>query len=201
VTERRRYTKVLRAAAEEETRSRIVNALIELHEEIGPARTTVSAVASRAGVERLTVYRHFPDEPSMLQACSARWRALNPPPDVPSFSGGDPRRWFRRVLLRLYEWYRCHARMLTNIVLDAARMPAVEALAAERERQLDSLAAAIDRSWQRRDPRRRATIRHALDFSTWNSLSRLTRSDREAVKVVISWLEAPPVSKGRVKQR
>jgi len=73
----RTYTKVRRAVAEEATRERIVSAIMELHEEIGPARTTVSAVAERAGVERLTVYRHFPDDRSMFQACSSRWIELN----------------------------------------------------------------------------------------------------------------------------
>src|SRR6185436_10949463 len=100
---RRGYTKVLRAAAEEATRERIVSAIMNLHEEVGPARTTVSAIADRAGVERLTVYRHFPDEPSMLRACSAHWNALHPPPPICSATD-DPLADSRRMIVRLYGW-------------------------------------------------------------------------------------------------
>src|SRR5262249_54522395 len=91
VARKRTYTKTLRAESEESTRQRIVDALVELHEELGPSRTTVSAVAERAGVQRLTVYRHFPDEPSMIRACSAHWAQLNPLPDLAP-SGADPLR-------------------------------------------------------------------------------------------------------------
>src|SRR5512134_1449821 len=90
--EKRRYRKRRRAALEEETRRRITEAAVELHGTIGPARTTVSAVADRAGVQRATVYRHFPDEESLFAACSAHWAMLNPPPDPGSWDEPDPDR-------------------------------------------------------------------------------------------------------------
>jgi AcrR family transcriptional regulator len=189
VSERRRYNKVRRAVAEEETRTRIVDALLALHEEIGPARTTVSAIAARAAVERLTVYRHFPDELSMLRACSTRWAALHPLPSLPTFRSGDPLRWCGRVLERLYAWYRENQKMLTQVSLDAERVEAVRALFGEFRRNLDALASTIDRAWPRRNARRLATIRHALELATWRSLSRITGSDRQAVRTVVSWLE------------
>src|SRR5687768_2285672 len=172
----RTYTKVRRAAAEEATRERIVSALIGLHEEVGPARTTVSAVAERAGVERLTVYRHFPDEPSMLRACSAHWNALHPPPAFTPGDGG-PATVCRRTLGRLYAWYRTNEAMLTNIYADARRMPVVAELIAPFDIYLDDMAAALDQRWPRRSARRAATIRHALEFSTWQSLAKLTGTD------------------------
>ena len=184
----RSYTKVRRAAAEEATRERIVSALMALHEEIGPARTTVSAVAERAGVERLTVYRHFPDEPSMLRACSAHWNALHPPPAICSPSG-DPLADFRRTILRLYGWYRTNAAMLIQLTTDARQMPVVAGLIAPFDSDLDAVAAELDGRWPRRNARRRQTIRHALEFSTWRSLERVAGSDRRAAALAASWLE------------
>ena len=77
----RKYELKRRAERQEQTRRRIVEATVGLHESVGPARTTVSAVAERAGVQRLTVYRHFPDERALLAACSGHWIASNPTPD------------------------------------------------------------------------------------------------------------------------
>ena len=63
-----------RAEQLEETRQRIVDATVALHEEVGPARTTVTAIAQRAGVSRPTVYNQFPDDRSLFAACSGHWR-------------------------------------------------------------------------------------------------------------------------------
>lgn len=183
------YTKVRRAAAEEATRERIVSAIVALHEEIGPARTTVSAIADRAGVERLTVYRHFPDEPSMLRACSAHWSALHPLPPLPA-DGADPLAACRQTLLRLYEWYRQNAAMLAQITTDAGKIPLVAELIAPIGEDLDRAAAALDARWPRRSARRAVTIRHALEFSTWRSLDRLTGNDRRAAALAVGWLSS-----------
>ena len=183
----RTYTKVRRAAAEEATRERIVSAMVALHEEIGPARTTLSANAERAGVERLTVYRHFPDEPSMLRACSAHWNALHPAPAICPATE-DPLADVRRTLLRLYEWYRANAAMLLQINNDARQMPVVASLIAPFAVHLDAMAAELDGRWPKRSGRRAQTIRHVLDFSTWQSLDRITGDDRRAAALAVSWL-------------
>lgn len=185
----RSYTKVRRAEAEEATRERIVSAIMALHEEVGPASTTVSAIAERAGVERLTVYRHFPDEAAMLHACSAHWSSLHPPPEIYATSG-DPSADCRRMLLRLYGWYRENAAMLVQITRDAQRMPLVAALIAPLDVYRDEIAAELDRRWPRKNARRLATIRHALELSTWRSLDRITSSDRRAAALATSWLPA-----------
>ena len=78
---KRKYRKSRRAEQEEQTRDKIVDAAMALHEEIGPRATSISAIAERAGVQRLTVYRHFKDDVTIFQACSSRWFELNPPPD------------------------------------------------------------------------------------------------------------------------
>jgi AcrR family transcriptional regulator len=184
---RRAYTKVARAAAEEATRGRIVSAIMALHEEVGPARTTVSAIADRAGVERLTVYRHFPDEPSMLRACSAHWNTLNPLPPIPA-DGADPAAALRRTLLDLYGWYRANGAMLAQIMTDARTIPVLAELMAPLGAELDRAAAQLDAKWPRRSARRATTIRHALEFSTWRSLDRLTGSDRRCADLVAAWV-------------
>lgn len=183
----RSYAKVRRAVTEEATRERIVSAMVALHEEVGPARTTVSAIAHRAGVERLTVYRHFPDEPSMLRACSAHWTALHPLPRIPA-EGPDAVATFRGTILTLYGWYRENEAMLVKITTDARTMPIVAELIAPVGADLDRAAATLDANWPRRSVRRAATIRHALEFSTWKSLNRLTGSDRRAAGVVLGWV-------------
>ena len=183
----RTYTKVRRAEAEQATRERIVSAMVALHQEVGPARTTVSAIADRAGVERLTVYRHFPDEPSMLRACSAHWNAMHPPPEIAPATG-DPLADVRRTLVRLYEWYRANAAMLLQITNDARQMPVVASLIAPFGNYLGQVAAELDARWPKRSARRAQTIRHALDFSTWQSLDRITGDDRRAAALAVSWL-------------
>src|SRR2546430_9787585 len=79
--QKRPYRMKRRAELEEATRQRITESAVELHGTLGPSRTSISAVAERAGVRRSTVYRHFPDEPALFAACSAHWRAANPNPD------------------------------------------------------------------------------------------------------------------------
>lgn len=183
----RSYTKVRRAESEAETRARIVDALMSLHEQIGPARTTVSAVAAEAGVERLTVYRHFPDENAMLTACSSRWAELHPAPAVPKV---ETVAQVRRALVALYGWYRRNARMLAQIAADAERVPFVREVAlAETAEYLDAWTAALERAWPRRTPQRRATLRHAVEFSTWRSLEPLAGSDARAAAIVLGWLD------------
>jgi len=90
---KRKYQLKKRADEMAETRRRITVAAVELHGTVGPARTTLSAVAERAGVQRHTLYRHFPDEAALFGACSAHFLAANPLPDLESWRAiGDPRR-------------------------------------------------------------------------------------------------------------
>src|SRR5579875_2063927 len=103
---RRRYQKRRRAEREVQTRLRITEAAVKLHGTVGPARTTIKGVATEAGVQRATVYHHFPDLDSLFIACSTHWASLNPPP--------DPKGWrqiidsdirLRQGLTELYAWY------------------------------------------------------------------------------------------------
>src|SRR4029079_7377243 len=95
-----------RAELEEQTRTRITESAMALHEELGPARTSVSAIAERAGVRRSTVYRHFPDEEALFDACSSHWRATNPPPVLDAWAAiADPAERTETALPELYAFY------------------------------------------------------------------------------------------------
>jgi AcrR family transcriptional regulator len=184
VDRKRPYRLKERARRQEETRRRITEATVELHETVGAARTTIKAIAERAGVERLTVYRHFPDEEALLDACSRHWIAEHPPPDPGAWTAiaGDDER-LRTALRELYAYYDANERMMANNLRDAAEVPA---LAAQMQGFAGFLAATRDvLAGRRRGARRRAAIGHALDFETWRSLVRRQgRSNREAVELM-----------------
>src|SRR3954453_5226831 len=99
----RTYTLRERARKQAETRQRIVEATSALHEEVGPARTTVAEIARRAGVQRLTVYNHFPDDAPLIGACSAHFVARHPPPDPGAWAQvDDPPERLRTALTQIY---------------------------------------------------------------------------------------------------
>ncbi len=172
-TQKRTYRKRQRAEAEERTRERIAAAAAELHGSVGPAQTTFSAVAERAGVQRGTVYRHFPDEAALFEACSAHWRARNAPPDPTPWSEiDDPGRRLRVGLTELYEWYDRVEPMLENLYRDRSLVPAVaHQMSMGLIPYLDSVAGVLG-AGRSRSKSSRAAIAHALSFQTWRSLVR-----------------------------
>jgi AcrR family transcriptional regulator len=173
--ERRAYRKRRRAQLEAETRLRITEAAVDLHGSIGPARTTISAVADRAGVQRATVYRHFPDEDALFDACSSHWMAQHPLPDpAPWAKIDDPDERLRTALVELYEWYEHGDYMLERTTRDFALVPALRPSMEAFQGRLDAAADAILRGRPERGARRRrlrAAVRHALAFETWRSLA------------------------------
>jgi AcrR family transcriptional regulator len=192
--QRRKYTKRRRAEQERQTRQRITEAAVELHGSVGPARTTISAVAERARVQRATVYRYFPDEESLFAACSSHWAALNPPPDPTSWraatESGDR---LSRALRDLYSYYRQNEAMLENVTRDrplvAAKAKPAAAMGAYFEGVVEALVAGrSERGHARR--RVKAAIAHATSFATWRSLVREHGLDEdEAVAVMAAMVE------------
>jgi AcrR family transcriptional regulator len=182
-TPRRRYTKRRRAELEDETRRRITEATVGLHETVGPARTTVSAIAERAGVQRATVYRHFPDDAALVRACSQHWTALNPRPDIAAWATvEDPDARLRAALAELYAWYARTEPMVEHITRDVA---VVEALRDPMARVGEWFEAAAGVLAAGRPPGARAAIGHALAFDTWRSLVRRQRlAPAEAVDLM-----------------
>jgi AcrR family transcriptional regulator len=184
VDEKRRYQLKKRAQDMAATRQRITEAAVELHGTVGPARTTVSAVAERAGVQRHTVYRHFPTDEALFEACSAHFWTTHPWP--------DPARWTSLAdgLGELYTWYEHTEAMLANVFRDAELVDAVP----DAMRPLLGFLDEARRSLGTGRPRRKtvtAAIAHAADFHTWRSLVRdggLRRA--QAVALVSAMVEA-----------
>ena len=157
-----------------DTRRRITEAAVELHGSVGPARTTVSAVAERAGVQRHTVYRHFPTEDELFAACSGHFAELHPMPDSETWrSEADPAARLEMALKELYDHYAETAYMLANVLRDVELVPSIPKTLAPFERQLDEMVRLLASGWGARGARRavlNAAIRHAIDFRTWESL-------------------------------
>ena len=172
----RTYELKRRAERQEETRRRIVEAAVDLHATQGPALTTVKAIAERAGVTRPTVYAHFPDERSLLEACSGHVRATVPPPDpAPWQAIADPGQRLEVALQDLYAYYGRLEPLLENIHRDATVMPVVAEMNAYRVRYLDEIRDLLLQPWNARGRakiRLRRVIGHALEFRTWQSLVR-----------------------------
>jgi AcrR family transcriptional regulator len=187
---KRRYEKRARAAHEQETRMRIVEAAIGLHGTVGPARTTVSAIAERAGVRRSTVYRHFPDERALFLGCSGTWRERNPVPDPATWSAiPDPADRLAAALDAIYGWYEQVEPMLTALLRDADEMPIIGELQAGRYAYLAAVEDGLAPGWGARGlaaRRLRATIGLALDFDAWRTLHGRGLSRADAIAVMSS---------------
>ena len=124
--QKRPYRKTRRAELEEQTRTRITESAVALHQELGPARTSISAVAEHAGVRRSTVYRHFPDDEALFDACSSHWRAANPPPDLHAWSAiEEPAERTRAALRALYAFYGRTEAMYASLMRDELLVPVV----------------------------------------------------------------------------
>jgi AcrR family transcriptional regulator len=189
---KRSYTLRKRAESQEATRMRIVEALMQLHEELGPKNATISAIAERAGVQRLTVYRHFPDELALFQACTSRWLEINPPPDPFDWEGiADGAERCRLTLGALYAYYRSTERMWTVSLRDEEEVPALQGPMRVFRDYLDAIGAGILAGLDVPGDRRRevaATVAHALQFSTWASLAGQGLDDEEAALLATRWV-------------
>ncbi|HEX8731360.1 MAG TPA: TetR/AcrR family transcriptional regulator [Ktedonobacterales bacterium] len=174
--QKRAYQLKRRAERQDETRRRIAEATAALHAEIGPAATTISAIAARAGVERLTVYRHFPDEGELFRACQQSFLAAHPYPNLSAWAAiPDSAERLQGALRDLYLRYAETEAMTANILRDAPGIPALAATLKDMPayflaaRELLAAPYAVPDELQ---PLLLATIGHALDFETWRSLVR-----------------------------
>ncbi len=189
---RRGYTLKKRAESQEATRERIVAALIQLHEELGPKNATITAIAERAGVRRMTVYRHFPDEEEMFVACTTRWLELHPPPDPRNWADiADGLELCRQALRELYAYYRTTARMWTVSFRDEAEVPALEGPMEAFRKFLAAISSDIVEALGGiREKEVIATVEHAVQFQTWSSLSLSGLDDHEAANLTTKWVMA-----------
>jgi AcrR family transcriptional regulator len=188
---RGKYNLKARAERQRQTRQRIVETAVELHRAYGPAQTTITDIARGAGVERQTVYNHFPDELSLFKACSAHYRDLNPPPDPEPWKLiADPESRLRRALAEVYAYYRRNEQMQAKVTRDAQANPNVrkvfEARTKHQERMRDALAV----GWEQGDGQRRRQLYGALwvalEFQTWRALVRQQGfEDDEVIELMV----------------
>ena len=192
MSEKRSYRMRKRAQSQEETRLRIVEATMQLHEEIGPRATTISAIAERAGVQRLTVYRHFPDEAAVFRACTSHWLDLNPPPDPRSWETvTDPCRRLRAALSAFFDYYAATEAMWTASYRDVDAVEALQQPMAEFASLVTEIADDLARCL--RPGKRTAkpvavTLQHALAFPTWKDLEARRLKNPQKVEIVMNWL-------------
>jgi AcrR family transcriptional regulator len=188
---KRKYEMKKRAERQRETRRRIVEATVELHRTQGPANTTVSEIAKRAGVNRLTVYNHFPDVSDLLRACSRSWTERHPAPDpTPWAQISEPQDRLRTALRELYGFYAHTEPMRANVLRDAETMPELAALLeGSVVPYLGAVRDLLAEGWEVSENGRKrllATLKLAIDFHTWRSLERESGLGREeAVEVML----------------
>ncbi len=193
-TPKRAYTLRKRADGQELTRARILAATMALHEELGPRNTTISAIAQRAGVQRLTVYRHFPDEATLFRACTSTWLEQNPPPaPLPTAAGESPDQSAQRLLLALYRYYRQTRAMWSAAYRDVKEVTALEKAMAGFEAYLKLYRDALLANWHVERNQRialKASATLATRFSTWSILADEGLADRAIAALAARWLRA-----------
>ena len=177
-----------------ETRKRIAAAAVELHGTIGPSRTTLSAVANLARVQRHTLYRHFPTEADLFGACSAHFFTENPLPDIEPWRNiSDPRQRLQQVLDDLYGYYESTERMFSNVLRDAELIEDLRPTLVPMQEYLNEVTEILATGWSARSRRRlllAAATRHAIDFQAWRSLTKDTHITRtEAIELVTGLVE------------
>jgi AcrR family transcriptional regulator len=190
---KRSYTLKKRAESRNSTRARIVAATMALHEELGPKNTTISAVAERAGVQRLTVYRHFPDETALFRACTSQWLDDHPPPDPGTWHTVAGTARLRAALDQLFGYYRRTSRMWTTAYRDVGEVRALRQPMKKFQDYLDAVAGDLATSFNSagaNDARIALTLRHAVRFETWRSLSSQGASDAAIANLVVVWVSA-----------
>jgi AcrR family transcriptional regulator len=178
-----------RATAMDRTRERITRAAVELHGTIGPAATTMSAVAELAGVTRATLYRHFPNEVALFMACSTDWLAANPRPDPAGWAAvDDPVRRLGAALAELYAYYRSTEQMRSNLLRDIDVIP-------EKFRPgivgfPPTTIQVLEAGWPELSGAhlRHAAIGHAVGFETWRSLAKEGLTDQDAVELMVRFV-------------
>jgi AcrR family transcriptional regulator len=187
----RTYQLKRRAERVTETRNRIVEATVELHTSIGPARTTISDIAELAGVQRHTVYAHFRDQRELFGACSAHWAALHPFPDPARWLAvEEPEQRLRKALQAIYDWYEHVEHSVAIFERDAKVHDVTAEFVARRKQRTLALRDALAQGWPRRKVVR-AAIGHALEFETWRSLTRDQRlTPKQTVDAMLSFVSS-----------
>ena len=184
----RKYQLKQRAQSQEQTRQRIVKATVALHTTLGPAHTSMVAIAQQAGVERPTLYRHFPTMSDLFSACSSHLWEQSPPPDPePWLRINDPEARLRQGLMELYTYYSHHELGLWKILRDLEDMPELRPFAARRIAHRQRMREVFASAWPDRGNKQKfltAALAHATVYFAWRSLRRQRLNDEEAIDVI-----------------
>jgi len=188
---KRAYRLGKRAITAAETRLRIVEAALALYQTVGPRQTTVAEIARRAGVERLTVYNHFPDDAALALACLSYWRMLHPRPDSQDWADiVAPIKRLEVALEALFAWYEETEAMTRHLERDVAADPALAGLGASLVGEAEAFLAPLVAGWQP-TPWALAALRAGSGFACWDSLCRHSGLPRdEAVALVVTWVRS-----------
>lgn len=191
---KRRYRMGRRQAAVEQTRERIVAAAFDLHATIGPSRTTIRAIADRAGLQRHTVYAHFPDLESLYEACTVHGIRSTGMPEVDGWRTIDrPLDRLRHGLTQMLAWYRTNEQMLSNVLFDVDPGAPPPTTPDPFEVRMVQLSGALMEGWGIKPDRRlvlEAVVGHALAFTTWRSLAGGGLTDDQVVAILVGLVEA-----------
>jgi len=190
---KRKYNKTRRAEQQDETREKIVEATVALHEQLGPANTSIKAIAEKAGVQRLTVYRHFPDDDSLFQACTSHYLGQHPPPNMADWlTIEDPAERSRTALLAFYQYFRSTEGMWSVAYRDFDKVKAMQPAMNQFQAYLDQVRDDLLASWKLKPAEKKSlaiTLRHCLRFTTWVSLKNEGLSDKKIVELVMGWIK------------
>jgi AcrR family transcriptional regulator len=186
----RKYEMKRRAERMQETRRRITEAAVELHQTVGPARTTVSAIAEKAGIQRHTYYAHFPELKDLYQACMGHYIERNPVPDPSRWAQvPEPEERLRVALCDVYAYYSRNEAMLANVLRDAPLDPVAQETMVSFYQYWETVRDAIADALGARGEHREAllaAIALALDFQTWRTLVRQQGLDDDrAVELMV----------------
>jgi AcrR family transcriptional regulator len=192
-TKKRAYRLSARAESQAETRQRIVEAAMELHEKLGPAQTPMSAIAARAGVQRLTLYRHFPDEAALFAACTSHWGAQHPFPEAGLWDGiKDPSARVGAALAAHYDYFAGTRGMWSVVYRDVGLVKPIQRVLAHAHEHLAEIAVSLAARFGRKGAVHSdlvATLGHALSFSTWRSLEERGLDTEAKAALVLQWLQ------------
>jgi AcrR family transcriptional regulator len=188
----RPYVQTTRRKMQEQTRLRIVEALVALHEEIGPKNTTIAAVAERAGVQRLTVYRHFENEAAMLEACSGHWTMQNPPPHESEWQDiQDPLEKTSAALLAINTYYAKSEGMLSKVYRDRSEVAALDSIMQGFDDYFSGMVKNLvsDLTGSRSNKVLKPVLLHLTRFTTWQSLSKEKLSVKLITELEMRWIK------------
>ncbi len=187
-----------RQTAVERTRERIVAAAFDLHATIGPSRTTIRAIADHAGVQRHTVYAHFPDLDALYEACTSHGIRSTAMPEPDAWRTiAEPADRLRHGLAEMVAWYRTNEQMLSNVLFDIDPTAPPPTTPDQFEVRMGDLLSTLVEPWSvatERGPAFKAVMAHALAFTTWRSLSGGGLTDGQVVAVMVGLVEAVATS-------